>query len=510
MNTERRALILGGLFLLVVSACNFPLLARPADKPFSPSAEQTLDSLWFSTPSPAPSSEIDAPFQGLIPPIPGDPAATPLPGKFNYIIHPGDTLTSIEKRFQVDAAELEADFQLSPTGFLPAGKTITLPQPDPPFSFTGALLPDSEVIFSPSAASFNIDDFIRSSGGYLSQYIEQVDGETLSGSDIIRRVAVETSINPALLLGILEYRSGWVTSIPAGSAENSYPVGFQVSSYQGLYHELLLVSRFLSIGYYGWRSGDLTSLKLTDGTIIPIAPTLNPGSVALQSLFSLLCGQDSWIASLYGSDNFSSRYAALFGDPWRRAAVVEPLFPEGLQSPILELPFLPGLGWSFTGGPHISWGVGTPYGAVDFAPVTGEKACEPSSAWTTAAASGRIVRSANSIVVIDLDGDGLEQTGWVLLYMHVASEGRVPLGNLVHTDDRIGHPSCEGGKSTGAHVHIARKYNGEWIPADGPLPMILSGWMVHSGEKPYLGALTRGSQVVTAKSDGSSSSSIFR
>ena len=38
----------------------------------------------------------------------------------------------------------------------------------------------------------------------------------------------------------------------------------------------------------------------------------------------------------------------------------------------------------------------------------------------------------------------------------------------------------EGGHVTGTHVHIARKYNGEWIPADG-LAFNLEGWVAHDG-----------------------------
>ena len=80
-------------------------------------------------------------------------------------------------------------------------------------------------------------------------------------------------------------------------------------------------------------------------------------------------------------------YAEMFGDPWqgrqRRAA-----FPAGLAQPALELPFQPGEYWSLTSGPHIAWTTGTPRGALDFAPITGEPACAVSVAWVTASASG--------------------------------------------------------------------------------------------------------------------------
>jgi len=62
----------------------------------------------------------------------------------------------------------------------------------------------------------------------------------------------------------------------------------------------------------------------------------------------------------------------------------------------------------------------------------------------------------------------------------------------------IGYPSCEGGEVTGTHVHIARKYNGEWILADGPLAFNFEGWIAHNGAQAYLGTLTRGALTIKA------------
>jgi murein DD-endopeptidase MepM/ murein hydrolase activator NlpD len=101
-------------------------------------------------------------------------------------------------------------------------------------------------------------------------------------------------------------------------------------------------------------------------------------------------------------------------------------------------------------------------------------------------------------VVLDLDGDGFEGTGWAVLYMHLESRQRVAEGTYLHQGDKIGHPSCEGGPADGTHVHIARKFNGEWIAADGPLPFVMSGWTAQAGFRPFEGSLTRGAQVVVA------------
>ncbi len=65
-------------------------------------------------------------------------------------------------------------------------------------------------------------------------------------------------------------------------------------------------------------------------------------------------------------------------------------------------------------------------------------------------------------------------------------------GTWLEQGARIGHPSCEGGVADATHLHFARRYNGEWIPAgSGRLPMVLSGWTVHEGSRPYAGTMTR-------------------
>jgi LasA protease len=347
-------------------------------------------------------------------------------------------------------------------------------------------------------------------GGYLSSYGEIVNGEWLTGAEIIRLIAVENSINPRLLLAFLEHRSGWVLGEPHSSQKISHPIGFYVPGYHGLHKELSLTAKMLSTGYYSWRAGDLRTLEFPHGASIRLAPGLNAGTVSVQFLFSKFYRESEWNAWLYSPGSFVALYWEMFGDAWARAAQVEPLLPAALLQPYLELPFHPGEKWSFTGGPHTSWLTGSPRGALDFAPVTGEPKCSVSRAWVTASAPGLVVRSEGNVVAIDLDGDGSEQSGWTLFYMHVAQRDRIPVGTWVETDDPIGHPSCEGGSSTGTHIHIARKYNGEWISADGPLPFVLSGWRAVAHPRNYEGLLVNGEHVVSARPDGSRTSSITR
>jgi murein DD-endopeptidase MepM/ murein hydrolase activator NlpD len=112
--------------------------------------------------------------------------------------------------------------------------------------------------------------------------------------------------------------------------------------------------------------------------------------------------------------------------------------------------------------------------------------------------NGVVVRSELGVVMLDLDGDGNERTGWDILYLHIATTGRATEGQILKVGDPIGYPSCEGGTATGTHVHIARKYNGEWIPVNSTISFDLNGWIAHVGGAPYQGTLTRGNQEIIA------------
>jgi LasA protease len=102
------------------------------------------------------------------------------------------------------------------------------------------------------------------------------------------------------------------------------------------------------------------------------------------------------------------------------------------------------------------------------------------------------------MTILDLDGDGDQRTGWVVFFYHVGRDDQTPAGTVVKQGDPLGHPSCEGGRATGTHVHVARRFNGEWIAAGGTIPFEMGGWVAAAGESPYEGALTKGSKVVPA------------
>lgn len=413
-----------------------------------------------------------------------------------YNAQPGDTLLTVAIRFGVLPEDIDSVDPLPDARkFIDPDVLLLIPNRLEVTSPDVRLIPDSELVFSPHAIDFEIDTFIESQAGYLSRFRENFGAGWKSGLEIVSKIARDNSINPRLILALLEYRSGWVTdpSTPSGN-RLKYPMGFIDTHASGLQRQLNWLVNELGNGYYGWRAGTMTSITPNDGVEIRLAPTLNAGTVTLQNFFSLDRSISDWEYDL-SPEGFIATYTSLFGDPW---AYQHPLYEPNVEQPPLILPFLPGHVWAFTGGPHGAWERDSAWAALDFAPAMTESGCAISSDWVVAAASGVVVRSDTGIVVLDLDGDGREQSGWALLYLHIATNGRVEEGTLLEEGDLIGHPSCEGGLATGTHIHIARKYNGEWILADGPLPFELSGWVASAGSKPYQGALTKDDEIVLA------------
>ncbi len=448
-----------------------------------------------------------APFSLQLPPtrMPGVPISSPTPDSprvlptprvdpGQHVVQVGDTLGRIAQQYGVSLEALMQANGLSDPNLLTVGQTLTIPAPSPGEQGPDfKIIPDSELVYGPASAIFDANAFIQKEGGYLANYSEEVDGKVLTGAEIIMRVAQNYSVNPRLLLALLEHQSGWVTELSPSSVD--YPLGLQDPWHQGLYLQLTWTADTLNRSYYLWRANAISTWVLADGSVLPAAPTINAGTAAVQGFFARLDDMFTWQGNTTAFGLFQT-YFFLFGNPFDLG--IEPLVPPYLQQPPMQLPFEPGRIWSFTGGPHGGWDSGSAWAALDFGPPGEVAGCTPSDEWVVAVADGWIVRTGDGAVIQDLDGDGIEQTGWVVFYMHIESRDRVQPNTYLYAGDRIGHPSCEGGFSNGTHVHIARKYNGEWIAADGPNPFQLEGWISSGDGIEYDGFLTKGGQVVEA------------
>ncbi len=512
------------LIILVLISCNLPTQGLPAfiapsgNASPTPNWAATLQAAVPSTATPVPINDtpVETPVATAIeeqaPPAEGPP---PTPRSDNtpilYYSQAGDTIDAVAFRFDVSVDEIASPEPFPMVGFINPNQLLIIPNRLGNTTSINQLMPDSEVVYTLSAIDFDATSYVAQADGYLSKYSDYLGsiGQS-SGAEIIEKIALENSINPRLLLALLEYQSGWVYGQPSNLMLEDYPFGIIDLDQKGLLRQLKLAVNHLSVGYYGWREGRLNEIQFKDGATARLEPDLNAGTVALLYYFAQFHNSQDWLHVVNPEVGFPAVYEQMFGNPWMRANSVEPLFPPGIRQPKMELPFMYNQVWAYTGGPHGAWERDGSWAAVDFSPARTESGCVESTAYVTASAAGLVVRSGNGVVVVDLDGDGFEQTGWAIVYLHIETKDRVAKGQWVETGDLLGHPSCEGGRATGTHVHLTRKYNGEWMAADGAIPLILTGWRGHAGSAPYKGTLTRDGETVTASTVGNIFSNITR
>jgi len=473
VTVTRFAKVMIASLILIISSC--------APRPSTSSIENMITPL-APTPIPAPTS--------------GRPAYAP--GELvDYAAQNGDTLPALAARFNTTVDQIMQANPIIPADAttMPVGLPMKIPIYYLPLWGTAyQSIPDYAFVNGPSQIGFSTSAFVASTTGWLKNYRAYAGGRMRTGAEIVDYVATNYSVSPRFLLTVLEYQGGALTQpeVPAGN----YLLGFRRTFYDTPYLQLVIAANTFNNGYYSWREGKLTEFELLDETIVRPDPWQNAASVAIQYYFSKLYSGTKYYGSI-GPEGLARTYQTLFGDPWLDSPI---LIPGSLQQPALRLPFLSEYSWTYTGGPHTGWGSGEPFAAIDFAPASNTSGCFTASQeqHAVAMADGLIVRANIDGTIIDLDKDGDERTGWALYYLHLATQERIQVGQEVKAGDFMGLPSCEGGSSTGTHVHIARKYNGEWIPASGPLAFNLEGWVAQSGSVAYAGTLSRGPLTITA------------
>ncbi|MDE2855014.1 MAG: LysM peptidoglycan-binding domain-containing M23 family metallopeptidase [Chloroflexota bacterium] len=414
-----------------------------------------------------------------------------------HTVRPGDTLSRIAAQYDVSMRALLNANDLPNPDFLEVGQVINLPQTPLEYTAPFRILPDSRLVRSIGAAGFDTEEFVAAQPGRLHRMkvtvpTRQADGrpisEQLSAGQAIERVSQEFSVDARVLLAFLEHAAG-LLSDPAVDEERLLnpllsPEDAPNARREGLYAQASWLADQLNKGYYDWKYRGKTILDAPDGSRLYFDPNLNAGSIAVQFALAQFADGEAWQAGI-GESGLRETYRRLFGDPFEEAFET---VPSDLRQPELTLPFPRGDVWRFTGGFHGGWGNGSAWAAVDFAPPdeVDNRWCYTSSFPITAIARGMIVRLGAGVLVLDLDEDGNDGTGWTIVYLHLSPHDALRAGQIVEAGNLLGYASCLGGYSTATHLHIARRYNGEWIPADcnrcpegaAIPPFVMSNWKV--------------------------------
>lgn len=496
-----------GIGLLIACNPNPPTIVVITATPFGAAADQPPAVVAVPTVAETGAVEVLPPPSLLLPPA----VVTDRPDE--HTVLPGESLSLIAQQYGTTLQTLVALNQLTDPDRIEVGQVIVLPSEATQQAPVVVLLPDRRLVRGPDSAAFDTAAFIAQQPGYIRTASDtvttnQADGtgldQLLSAAQVVERVAMEYSVDPRLLLAVLEYRSQWLSVATPRVDQILFPIvpvmsaGFNRS---GLYRQLSYVANELNRGYYAFRTRGLRTIEFDDGTRLLLPAELNPATVGLMYFLSLNSTFPNWQTEI-SNQGLITVYRSLFGDPFLGGN--EPLVPAGLSQPEFMLPFAQGEVWLYTGGAHGGWGSGSAWASVDFAPPDERPEngsyCYTSTTPVRAVANGILARSADGAVVLDLDGDADERTGWTVMYLHLTQT--TPAGTTVRAGHVVGYASCAGGFSTATHLHLTRRYNGEWLAADcsqcssdeGYASFAMTGWTVEqiSGQE-YQGYLVRGS-----------------
>jgi murein DD-endopeptidase MepM/ murein hydrolase activator NlpD len=493
------ACLAGGLLFLLISCQETPSVENHAP----PEQSKTVAT---SVKSPQPKM-TDKPVATYSPTASPSPVNTPtvgpmaiptLAGKpyFFHKVEDGQSLSYIATSYDSSMEELmDINNLKGADAIIQIGQSLRVPlDADMPRAPVDVRWPDSEVVYSPAYVDFDVAAFIESQGGYLANYTEYTDGETLTGAQVVERVSEQFSVGPRVLLALLEYNGNWVTNPYLTDDQINYPLG-PSNPYSGnLYLMLGWTAKNINAGYYGYKRDGFWIYRLRDYSLAITTKGLNAGTVGMQNILAIHSDAETWLEDI-SENGLLATYQELFGDPAKYK--IDILVPSNLTQPPLELPWQKGKGFYFSSGPHIAFIEGSAWAALDFGPPDVLGNCFFSDEPNTAVADGIIQVARQGEVQLDLDKDGHIQTGWVVLYLHVALDFDIPVeaGQQIKSGDIIGYASCEGGIANASHLHLARRYNGEWMDAGGPVPMNLSGWVVQPARTPYEGVMKKDDEI---------------
>ena len=230
----RRILIVLIICWLTISACastppiwgvqetptpNSPELAPPPFDPFVVNDSQII----FPTSTIPPEIATQLASTPTVTPVDMPPLINPTytpaldSAPFLYYAQSGDMLSAIASRFGVEESEITSDADLTRTTLIDPGTLLVIPnhiyEPTTP---NIQIMPDAEVIFSSSAIDFDVDAYVQSQNGYLSDFREYL-GSTgwVSGPGAVERpvevVAAHWACSSMKAVGCAAGR--WITFI---------------------------------------------------------------------------------------------------------------------------------------------------------------------------------------------------------------------------------------------------------------------------------------------------------
>ncbi len=346
----------------------------------------------------------------------------------------------------------------------------TLPSPTPaPTPALGnpaaVLAADDRFSYEPAFYGEQVQAFLEQQGSVLARATVPVAQDDDTFAHALSGHCIRYSLNPKVLLALLEVQTGLVRRHEATAEELQWAMGYPDPLWQGLDRQLQWATAILADGFRQAEEGDAP--VLTDGTLAPIPGDANAATRAILRLLAHTSdgGRFAQLRSS-GEGSFVETYRELFGEDPRlplleaTAPADEPFLwpPLGGAAPISsyfdhEYPIFRQNGTLLSYSGERTYRSYDGHDGWDYAVDGGTP--------VLAAADGRVVFAGRldtlcptpaGLVVLD------HGQGYRTLYWHLQDVSAVE-GTAVSQGSRIGTVGSTG-CSTGPHLHLGVQYLG--------------------------------------------------
>jgi LasA protease len=316
--------------------------------------------------------------------------------------------------------------------------------------------------------NFDIEEYLQAHAPHLVPYAEEIS-----------HYAGYSSVSPKVLIALMEHQTGVVTQSSTASKLDR-PFG-DLSKKVGFREQLEDISSRLAKEFYRDHSFDLTGRndKLTSDKDAQnaIMLILSKESDGAMGILRKRGGKGDTTSS----KEVGKAYRKLFEGKKKEEESKAQLVTISDINDYFQLPFPAGESWR-NGGSHTNHGSGRyPQSSLDFN-AGGYWGDNLSHIWVSSAAPGTIKNHSSCFTEI------IHEDGWSTTYYHIENIQYVT-GSRVGRDVRVANYAndkpqalCNGGQSTGPHLHFSMKKNGQLYHLNG---MKFSGYEVRTGRDSY-------------------------